>query len=143
MKKIILLLLVFTAFSVNAQNSEVQKTIETFFEGFHAKDTAKLHSVCANKIILQSIAEGNKGARLTNESVKEFYLSIATIPKQAIFQEKILSYNIQVDGTMAHAWTAYEFYMDGKLSHRGVNAFTLFKENGVWKVIYLIDTRRK
>ena len=143
MKKIILLLLVFTGFSVNAQNQEIQKTIETFFEGFHARDTAKLHSVCADKIILQSIAEGNKGARLTNESTKEFYLSIATIPKQAIFQEKILSYNIQVDGTMAHAWTPYEFYMDGKLSHRGVNAFTLFKENGAWKVIYLIDTRKK
>ena len=143
MKKIILLLLVFTGFSVNAQNQEIQKTIETFFEGFHARDTAKLHSVCADKIILQSIAEGTKGARLTNESTKEFYLSIATIPKQAIFQEKILSYNIQVDGTMAHAWTPYEFYMDGKLSHRGVNAFTLFKENGAWKVIYLIDTRKK
>ena len=30
-----------------------------------------------------------------------------------------------------------------KLSHSGVNAFTLFKEKDSWKIIYLIDTRRK
>ncbi len=129
--------------TMNAQNTEVQKTIETFFEGFHARDTAKVHSVCADKIMLQSIAEGTKGTRLTKESVKEFYISIATMPKDMIFQEKILSYTIQVDGAMAQAWTPYEFYLDGKLSHKGVNAFTLFKENGKWKIIYLIDTRRR
>lgn len=143
MKKIILLLLVFTSFQMKAQNAEIQKTIEVFFEGFHARDTAKVHSVCADKIILQSIAEGNKGTRLDKESIKDFYISIATMPRQAVFNEKILSYNIQVDGAMAHAWTPYEFYMDGKLSHRGVNAFTLFKDNGKWKIIYLIDTRRR
>ncbi len=143
MKKIILLLLVFTSFQMKAQNAEIQKTIEVFFEGFHARDTAKVHSVCADKIILQSIAEGNKGVRLDKESIKDFYISIATMPRQAVFNEKILSYNIQVDGAMAHAWTPYEFYMDGKLSHRGVNAFTLFKDNGKWKIIYLIDTRRR
>lgn len=128
---------------VNAQNQDVQKTIETFFEGFHAKDTAKIHSVCSDKIILQSIAEGAKGTRLSKESTKEFYISIATMPREMVFQEKILSYNIQVDGAMAHVWTPYEFFLDGKFSHRGVNAFTLFKENSRWKIIYLIDTRRK
>ncbi len=143
MKKIVTIFFVLLSVSINAQNIEVQKTIETFFEGFHAKDTTKLQSVCSNKIILQSIAEGTKGTKLSKESTKEFYISIATMPKEAVFLEKILSYNIQVDGTMAHVWTPYEFYMDGKLSHRGVNAFTLFKENDRWKIIYLIDTRRK
>ncbi|HOD10564.1 MAG TPA: nuclear transport factor 2 family protein, partial [Flavobacterium sp.] len=40
-------------------------------------------------------------------------------------------------------WTPYEFYVNEKLSHSGVNAFTLFKENEKWKIIHLIDTRRK
>lgn len=153
-----LLLLALTAFAAQAQNSpfgqkpggaavtpnaEIQKTIEIFFEGFHARDTAKVHSVCSDRIVLQSIAENTKGIRLDKESVRDFYISIATMPKQAIFNEKILGYNIQIDGAMAHAWTPYEFYMDGKLSHRGVNNFTLFRENGRWKIIYLIDTRRR
>jgi len=131
------------ASSIQAQNQEVQKVIETFFEGFHTKDTVKMKSVCSDKIILQSIMENAKGAKLSDESAKEFYNSIATIPSDFKFEEKILSYSIQVDGTMAHAWTPYEFYINGKLSHSGVNAFTLFKENGIWRIIYCIDTRRK
>lgn len=143
MKKTIFLFIMIFANSIQAQNQEVQKVIETFFEGFHAKDTVKLKSVCSDKIILQSIMENAKGAKLSDESAKEFYNSIASIPSDFKFEEKILSYSIQVDGTMAHAWTPYEFYINGKLSHSGVNAFTLFKENGIWRIIYCIDTRRK
>lgn len=143
MKKISFLLILIFSISVNAQNQEVQKTIETFFEAFHAKDTVKLKSICSDKIILQSIQENANGGKLSDEVASEFYKSIASIPANFNFQEKILSYSIQVDGTMAHAWTPYEFYINGKLSHKGVNSFTLFKENDVWKIIYCIDTRRK
>jgi hypothetical protein len=143
MKKTIFLLIMIFASSIQAQNQEIQKVIETFFEGFHAKDTVKMKSVCFDKIILQSIMENAKGSKLSDESAKEFYNSIATIPSDFKFEEKILSYSIQVDGTMAHAWTPYEFYINGKLSHSGVNAFSLYKENGIWKIIYVIDTRRK
>jgi hypothetical protein len=59
------------------------------------------------------------------------------------FEERLLDYSIQVDGAMAHVWTPYEFYVNNKFSHKGVNAFTLFKDNGLWKIVYLIDTRRR
>jgi len=144
MKLYILLIALLFGLSVNAQKQEVQKTIESFFEGFHQKDTIKLKSVCSDKIILQSISESKtKGNKLSDESAKEFYNSIATIPSNLKFNEKILSYNIQIDGSMAHVWAPYEFYLNDKLSHSGVNTFTLFKEKDSWKIIYLIDTRRK
>jgi hypothetical protein len=143
MKKIFLLFALIFTISFQAQNEEIQKVIEDFFVAFHAKDTVKMKSVCSDKIILQSIMENAKGAKLSNETSKEFYNSIATIPSDFKVEEKILSYSIQVDGTLAHAWTPYEFYINGKLSHSGVNAFTLFKESDIWKIIYCIDTRRK
>ena len=143
MKKAILVFVFLIGITSQAQNTEIQKAITTFFDGFHARDTIKIKSVCSDKMLLQSIAENAKGAKLSDESLKEFYTSIASIPANFDFQEKILSYSIQVDGSMAHAWTPYEFYINGKLSHKGVNAFTLFKENEVWKIIYVIDTRRK
>lgn len=134
----------FAGLSSNAQQQDVQKTIESFFEAFHQKDTIKLKSVCSDKLILQSISESvTKGNKLSEENIKEFYKSIASIPSNLKFEEKILNYNIQIDGSMAHVWTPYEFYLNDKLSHSGVNAFTLFKEKDSWKIIYLIDTRRK
>jgi hypothetical protein len=144
MRAYIVLIVLFLGLSVNAQKQEVQKIIEIFFEGFHQKDTIKIKSVCADKMILQSISESVvNGNKLSEESAKKFYKSIATIPSNMEFQEKILSYTIQIDGSMAHVWSPYEFYLNDKLSHSGVNTFTLFKEKDTWKIIYLIDTRRK
>lgn len=142
--KFYVIILLLSGLSLNAQKLEVQKTIDMFFEGFHQKDSLKIQSVCSPKIILQSISESvTKGNKLSDESAKEFYKSIATIPASVKFNEKILSYNIQIDGTMAHVWAPYAFYLNDKLSHSGVNTFTLFKENDTWKIIYLIDTRKK
>jgi hypothetical protein len=126
-----------------SQEQEVKLVVDNFFVAFHQKDTFKLQKICSDKMILQSITEGQTGNKLSDETNKEFYHSIVTIPNDMKFQEKLLSYSVQIDGTMAHVWTPYEFYINGKLSHTGVNAFTLFKENEQWKIIYIIDTRRK
>ena len=142
MRSLILVLLLF-GISGQAQKAEVQQTIQTFFEGFHARDTLKIKSTCSDKLVLQSISESAKGNKFSEESPKEFYVSMATIPAQMQFEERILDYNIQIDGTMAHAWTPYEFYINGKFSHKGVNAFTLFKTAEGWRIVHLIDTRRK
>lgn len=143
MRKIVVLIVLFTSSYSQAQNQEIQKVVENFFEAFHAKDTLKLQSLCDDTMILQSISENAKGTKLSNEKPQAFFKSIASIPAELKFQEKIMSYAIQVDGSMAHAWTPYEFYLNGKLSHKGVNAFTLFKKDNSWKIVHLIDTRRK
>lgn len=128
---------------LSAQEAEVRKAIDTFFEGFHQQDTVKMQSVFAKEMILQSIAETKDGAKLSVESAGQLKKSIASIPKNIKFEEKLLSYKIQVDGAMAHVWTPYEFYVNGKLSHSGVNSFQLFKDKDGWKIVYCIDTRRK
>ena len=143
MRTIFITILFLASFTSNAQKQEIQKVIETFFEAFHAKDTLKLKSLCEDTMILQSISENAKGTKLSNEKPQVFFKSIASIPAELKFQEKIMSYAIQVNGSMAHAWTPYEFYVNDKLSHKGVNAFTLFKKENSWKIIHLIDTRRK
>lgn len=144
MKVVFLFVFFLLGLNSNAQKQDVQRSIEIFFEGFHQKDTSLIKSVCADKMILQSISENSvKGNKLSNETPNEFYKSIASIPSTIKFKEKILSYNIQIDGTMAHVWASYEFYLNDKLSHSGVNTFTLFKEKDKWQIIYLIDTRRK
>ena len=143
MKKILFGFLLFITGSLYSQNQEVKNVIETFFQGFHAKDSVVMQSVCSDQLILQSVISNTKGTKLINESPKDFYHSIATIPVATPFEEKLLDYTVQVDGAMAHVWTPYEFYFNGKISHKGVNAFTLFKDNNHWKIIYIIDTRKK
>lgn len=142
MKKIIIIAFLFGLQSAFAQEADIKKTIAIFFEGLHTADTLKIKSVCKD-LVLQSVSEKNETAKLNSEPISEFYKSIASIPANVKIEERLLDYKIQVDGAMAHAWTPYEFYINGKLSHKGVNSFQLFKDNNVWKIVYIIDTRRK
>lgn len=147
MKKIVLFLLVLSSFSVYAQEDEkvtVKKTVEDFFEAFHAQDSVKMRNLTAEGITLQSIGTNKEGiTKLRTSDFGRFLKGIVGIPKERKFQEKINSYSIQVDGPMANAWTEYEFWIDGELSHCGVNSFQMINEGEGWKIIYLIDTRRK
>jgi hypothetical protein len=143
MKKVLLLILVlFFQFSF-AQESEIQMAIGKFFNAFHQRDSIALKKVCSQNLVLHSISESEKGPKFSIQKASDFYKSIATIPLSMKFEEKILSFKVQIDGSMAHVWTPYEFYVNDKLSHSGVNSFQLYKENDGWKVVYIIDTRRK
>ncbi len=143
MKSTVLIFLMLIAAPSLAQETVVKSAIDEFFTAFHARDTVGLRKVMSEKIVFQSITENEKGASLKEEPVSEFLKSIAGIPPTMKFEEKLTGYDIRIDGTMAHAWTPYVFYLNGKRSHSGVNSFHLYKENGQWKIIYLVDTRRK
>jgi hypothetical protein len=141
-----LFILLFFGFSVGVfaqEETAIKQTISTFFEGLQTGDTLKIQTVCHKDMKLQSIMEKNTGGALSFQSNSEFYKSIATIPKNIKIEERLLSYKIQVDGSMAHVWTPYEFYYQQKFSHCGVNSFMLFRKDGEWKINYIIDTRRK
>ena len=133
-----------TTFAQENERVAVQKTIETFFDGFHKQDSTIIKQAVSDTIVLQTIARDEKGeAYVRKDKFHDFLKSIVGIPETTKFKEKILSYNIQMDGTMAHAWTPYEFWINGEFHHCGVNSFQLFKDSGDRKIIYLIDTRRK
>ena len=143
MKKILLILFCVSFQGIHAQQDEVKNAIISLFDGMQTQDTIKMKSVMSKDMVLHSVAEGPKGTKLMVDPAAEFVKSIATIPKDVKIEERILSYDIKIDGAMAHAWTPYEFYINGKLSHKGVNSFQLMKEADGWKIVYIIDTRRK
>lgn len=143
MRKLFALLFLGMSLSISAQEKEIKQSIATFFEGLQTGDTLKIQTICHKDMKLQSILEKNAIGKLSFESNSAFYKSIASIPKDLKIEERLLSYKIQIDGTMAQVWTPYEFYVNDKLSHIGTNSFTLLLENGVWNIVHIIDTRRK
>ena len=42
----------FLSASLQAQNQEIKKVVETFFDAFHAKDSFELKALCDEKMIL-------------------------------------------------------------------------------------------
>lgn len=144
MQKVVVFIAVLVSNLILSQNSEPKQVVDNFFIGFHAKDSIALQKVCHPNMVLQTVKNAKENSRLKTEVVSEFYKSIASIPTEVKVLEKIIDYKVQIDGNMAHVWTPYEFYVNDKLSHIGVNSFTMvLKPNGEWKIVHIIDTRRK
>ena len=151
MKKLTLILtlltlgiILFPAYS-HAQYGEdaVKKAIRTMFDGMRAGDSSMVHSVFVDDALMQTIAPNRQGQiALTDGTLSNFLNALGT-PHDQVWDERILSYEIKIDGAMASVWTPYEFYAGERFSHCGVNSFQLMKGNDGWKIIYLVDTRRR
>lgn len=147
MKKIILLslCLLFT-YSIFAQVKDEQaviQTIKTLFDGMRESDTIKLLSAVYKDATLKTTYTDREGnPQIKVGSMHEFAESIAK-PHDAIYDEKIWSYEVEIDGLLATAWTEYTFFLGAQAIHCGVNAFQLFKTSEGWKIIAITDTRRR
>lgn len=91
---------------------------------------------------LQTVISKQGDVSVRDEAISLFINSIGKA-KAGTLGERLSGMDIKIDGELATAWTPYVFYFQDKKSHCGVNAFTLVKVNGNWKIQSIIDTRRK
>jgi hypothetical protein len=146
MKNILIIVLLIISHNVFAQQSStdaVKQTINTLFDGMRKGDSTLLRSVFAKNMILQSVAEDASGkAILSTENADGFVKTVGT-PHKMIYDERITFGTINIDGDLASVWIPYKFYLGDKFSHCGVDVFQLLKTTEGWKIIYIVDTRRK
>jgi hypothetical protein len=136
--------LFFLTFNVKAQSAEdsVKTTINKLFAAMKNGDSKALVECFADSAILQSVVEKNGAVSVQTEPVKDFADFVAT-QKQGDADERISFDMVKADGALAVAWTPYKFYYKGNFSHCGIDSYQLVRINGIWKIQYLIDTRRK
>lgn len=147
MKKILLFnLLLGISTGVFAQQSAtdaVKQSVNTMFDAMRKGDSTLLKSVFSKDMVLQSISTGKDGkAVLKTENGQDFAKSIGT-PHTAVYDERIAFGDVKIDGELANVWAPYQFYLGDKFSHCGVDVFQLMKTADGWKIIYIVDTRRK
>jgi len=131
------------AFAQSAEETAVRATIDRMFDGMRKADTVLFKSVFAPGVTLQSVARNKEGAVAVQSSSIPGFVAAVGKQKAGALDERLAGYDIKVDGEMAVAWTPYTFYYNGQKSHCGVNAFTLVKLAGEWKIQAIIDTRRR
>ncbi|MCE7054105.1 nuclear transport factor 2 family protein [Algoriphagus sp. AGSA1] len=132
----------FPAFS-QSEEAAVKAVIELLFDGMRAKNPDQIAAVFSEDAIMQTIETNGRTGVVKAGSVADFVKGIGSLPDDAVLDERITDYQIAVDGPMAAVWTPYQFYFNDKFSHCGVNSFQLVKMASGWKIVYIIDTRRK
>ena len=146
MKFVFIVILFFArGFISQAQTAEdsVKAAVNLLFDGMKNSDAAAIKNAFADSAILQSIAITKEGKTvIKDEAVKDFAIAVSKMGKGDA-DERIVFETIRIDGPLALVWAPYRFYYKGQFSHCGVDSFQLVRINGVWKIQYLVDTRRK
>ena len=145
MKKLLIaaMLLTFTAPAFcQTDKDDIKKTITTMFDAMRKGDSTALRSVFAKGIVFQGVATKNGENSVETESADVFIKAVGT-PHKEIWDERITWGDIKVDGPLASVWTPYKFYLGAQFSHCGIDYYQLLKTKSGWKIIYIIDTRRK
>lgn len=127
-----------------SEENAVKTVIDTFFEGLHKGDSTIVSSTLKSDIKIQTTFTNKEGVKiLRDQSRADLLKGIAGKKKEDVYFEKLLSYDIKIDGNLASVWTPYEFYYNERFSHCGANSFQLFNDNGKWKIIFLVDMRKR
>jgi len=121
----------------------VKTAVNRLFIAMKNADGEGLRAAFTDSAILQTIytdKEGKTGVH--NYPVADFAGAISRLPNGAA-DERIQFDLVRIDGPLAIVWAPYRFYYNGKLTHCGIDSFQLLRVGGVWKILYIVDTRRK
>ena len=146
MTRLVLLAVLLAAAPASAQDSdpdaEVRATIARLFDGMRAKDTTAVRSTLhpSARLMTSGGMDGPRG--VTESPVADFLRAVAQAPVE--LDERLADdYPVLIDDGLAVAWTPYRFYAGGRLSHCGTNAFTLALVSDGWRIVQVVDTRRR
>lgn len=148
MKKLILILFIIGAscsfaLAQQAATDAVKLTVNNMFKAMRTGDSTLLRSTFAKGVVFHSVENKKDGSTaLAVENADDFIKTVGT-PHKGVWDERIVIADLKIDGDLASVWAPYKFYLDDKFSHCGVDVFQLMKTAAGWKIIYIVDTRRK
>lgn len=150
MKKLLFLIIFVGTFETTFAQSEDEKAVKAvvvqLFDGMLKHDSTLIRACFHSTARMQSIGESRKTGLIeiiTDNTIDGFVKSIGSLPETVQIEERELSSEIRIDDQLATAWTKYEFYRNGKISHCGFDAFQFYKTEKGWKILALTYTRRK
>lgn len=134
-------------FAQNAAEEEkaIKAVVDQLFEGMKKGDSTLVRAAFHPSARMQSVLFSQKSQKMilnTENDISGFVKAVGT-PHKEVWDERVLSYDIKIDGSLATVWTPYEFWLDNKFLHCGVDAFQFYKAENGWKIISIADTRRK
>lgn len=131
------------SFSQTAEEKKVINTIESFFEVFELRDSAKIAPFFAQQVSMVSTHNNKSDSTIITYDDYKLFLKAIGQKDGNKWREDIENFKVSIDESLAQVWCDYKFYFNDKYHHCGVDAFHLVKINGDWKITHLADTRKK
>lgn len=142
---ILLLLSPLFLFGQNPTKDEdqIKAVILKTFSAMKAVDTVALKSCFTTNALLNVSQIRPEGTIVQEVPITKFVQSVMT-RKPGDMDERVLSWGpILIDHEIASAWVPYEFYLNGKFSHKGVDVFLFVKTGNEFKIQTLLYNMQK
>jgi hypothetical protein len=113
-----------------AERDAVLTTVQAFFDTMTAKDVegARKILVPQGRFHAMRMRDGD----IRSFSNEEYFAQLQS--EKRTFRERMWNPEVRVHGLIATVWTPYDFWIDGKFSHCGIDAFDLIKTKDGWQM---------
>ena len=115
--------------------------VEQVFEGMRTANAALAREVFAEDARFAMLETREGPVRVRSQSVEGWLSAIGD--SNGSWDEQVYDMEARVDGSMASVWAPYTFYLDGEISHCGINSIEMLFDAEGWKVTQISDTRRR
>jgi hypothetical protein len=120
----------------------VVATVQRVFDAMRTRDTTGLRALFDSTARLTAVPDS--ATRPTRPStVSQFLTGIAATPAEQAFDERMYEPEVRIDGPIAQVWTYYTFRRGTTFSHCGVDAVTLMRREGGWRIASFVWTIRR
>ena len=142
MKKYLLLLFLCPLLAMGQQKTsdedQIKVVILKTFSAMKSVDSVALKSCFTNNAMLHISQVKPEGNTVRELPAAKFIQNVMT-RKPGDMDERVLSWGpILIDEEIATAWVPYEFYFNGKFTHKGVDVFLLVKSGNEFKIKTLL-----
>ncbi len=119
--------------------AEILEVLGLFVEGLRTRNTEIWRKLFIKEGAHYAFRKKEDGAWVPNYRKPDECLSILAVEERDLDQ---LFHNpkIFVRGPIATVWSAYELFRGGERSHSGIDAITLLKIGGAWRIFSYVST---
>jgi len=131
--------------SLRAQTAEdsVRAAVASLFTAMRQADAQTLTSLFHDSARLGTVTQDASGHTSHRSSPIAGFIAYVGQLSPGVADERARVERVLIDGSLALAWTPYQFYAQGSFSHCGVNLIQLVRSSAQWRILAITDTRRK
>jgi hypothetical protein len=115
-----------------ANVGEVTAVAKTFLAALSAADTATLSTLLATQAMIYSVREGDAGSAMAAVTREAFLESLGGEERELL--ERMWEPKVLVQDRVGMVWTPYDFHLNGRFSHCGIDVFTMLRGEEGWQV---------
>ena len=127
------------ALATDAEDAAILAQVQRFFDGLGSQDAAAMEAaLLPDAMLTAQRVQADGRVTLSRRAGSAF---VETAKGQTGLAERMWDPVVMRRGPIAMVWAPYEFLLNGKTTHCGIDVFDMVKVDGTWRIAHLMWTQ--